>query len=139
VAVVVFDADVLIGFLARDDVHHREAVERLRSSLETGTRRFLSAVNYAELLVGPLRAGGASMAEIVDAMLARFSVENVPVDRELARRAASVRAQTNLKLPDTFAVATAVDAQGRGYDDVRIESFDEDVLRAYEQAGLSAT
>jgi len=79
------------------------------------------------------------MAEIVDAMLARFSVENVPVDRELARRAASVRAQTNLKLPDTFAVATAVDAQGRGYDDVRIESFDEDVLRAYEQAGLSAT
>jgi len=139
VAVVVFDADVLIGFLARDDVHHREAVERLRSSLEAGTRRFLSAVNYAELLVGPLRAGGASMAEIVDAMLARFSVENVPVDRELARRAASVRAQTNLKLPDTFAVATAVDAQGRGYDDVRIESFDEDVLRAYEQAGLSAT
>ncbi|HEX9416578.1 MAG TPA: PIN domain-containing protein [Gaiellaceae bacterium] len=138
-AVVVFDADVLIGFLARDDVHHREAVERLRSSLEAGTRRFLSAVNYAELLVGPLRAGGASMAEIVDAMLARFSVENVPVDRELARRAASVRAQTNLKLPDTFAVATAVDAQGRGYDDVRIESFDEDVLRAYEQAGLSAT
>jgi predicted nucleic acid-binding protein len=138
-AVVVFAADVLIGFLARDDVHHREAVERLRSSLEAGTRRLLSAVNYAELLIGPLRAGGASMARTVDAMLARLTFETVPVDRELARRAASVRAQTNLKLPDAFAVATAVDAGGRGHVDVRIESFDADVLRAYEQAGLSAT
>jgi predicted nucleic acid-binding protein len=50
----------------------------------------------------------------------------------LARRAASVRAQTKLKLPDAFALATAIHARERWHEDVRVESFDEDVVRAHE-------
>jgi len=131
VAVAVFDADVLIAFLGAEDAHHPEAVKRVRDALEPGTRRLVSAVNYTEVLIGPLRAGGPAEAEKVDAMLAGFAIETIVVDMPLAKRAAAVRTRTNLKLPDAYAVATAIHAEHRGWDDVRLESFDEAVVKAY--------
>jgi predicted nucleic acid-binding protein len=126
--VVVFDSDVLIGFLNRDDAHHRDAVDWVRDAMAPGMRRMLCAVNYAEILIGPLRIGAQDR---VKQMLAQFAVETVAVDMALADRAAAVRARTNLKLPDAFALATAIHAEQRGHDDVRLASFDEAVLRAH--------
>jgi predicted nucleic acid-binding protein len=131
VAVAVFDADVLIAYLGRDDVNHAEAVARMRTALEPGTRRMVSAVNCSEVLIGPLRNAGPSGAETVDAMLVRFGVETIQVDLSLARRAAAVRVRTGLKLPDAYALATAIHAEKRGHSDVRVESFDEKVVKAY--------
>jgi len=133
VAVVVFDADVVIAYLGRDDAHHAEAVERVRTSLQPGVRRLLSAVNYSEVLVGPLRVAGREGAEIVDAMLVRFGIETIKVDMALAQRAAAVRARTNLKLPDAYAIATAIHAEKRGHGDARVESFDERVVNAFAE------
>ena len=130
-AVVVFDADVLIAYLGREDAHHIEAVERMRRALEPGTRRLVSAVNYTEVLIGPLQNAGSAGAETVDAMFARFGIETIQVDMVLARRAAAVRARTRLKLPDAYALATAIHAERRGHDNVRLESFDERVIKAY--------
>lgn len=130
--VVVFDADVLIAFLGRDDANHAKAVERMRSAIESGTRRLVSAVNYSEVLIGPLLRHGARGAETVDAMLVRLNVETIQVDMDLARRAAAVRARTRLKLPDAYALATAIHAEKRGHADVRLETFDEEVVKAYE-------
>ena len=130
-AVVVFDADVLIAFLARDDAHHSDGVDRVRRALEPGTRRLVSAVNYTEILIGPLRAAGPAGADTVDAMFVRFGIETIEVDMDLARRAAAVRARTALKLPDAFALATAIHAEKRGHGDVRIESFDKKVNKAF--------
>ncbi|MDQ3670494.1 MAG: type II toxin-antitoxin system VapC family toxin [Actinomycetota bacterium] len=130
-AVAVFDADVLIAYLGGDDAHHAQAVERVRRALEPGTRRLVSAVNYSEILIGPLESAGAAGAETVDAMFVRFGIETIQVDMDLARRAAAVRARTNLKLPDAFALATAVHAEKRGHEDVRIESFDKKVNKAF--------
>lgn len=130
-AVVVFDADVLIAYLGREDVHHAEAVERVRQALEPGTRRLVSAVNYTEVLIGPLRTAGLTGAETVDAMFVRFGIETIHVDMALARRAAAVRARTRLRLPDAYALATAIHAEQRGQGDVRLESFDEQVVKAY--------
>jgi predicted nucleic acid-binding protein len=132
VAVVVFDADVLIAYLGRNDTNHVEAVERMRSALAPGTRRLLSAVNYAEVLIGPLQIESIAGAETVDAMLVRFTIETIQVDMALARRAAAVRARTRLKLPDAFALATAIHAEKRGHLDVRLETFDEKVIKAYK-------
>lgn len=131
-AVAVFDADILIAYLGRDDANHAEAVERMRKTLEPGTRRMVSVVNYSEVLIGPLRSAGRAGAETVDAMLVRFGIETIQVDRALARRAAAVRARTGLKLPDAYALATAVQAEKLGHDDVRLESFDAKVVKAYE-------
>lgn len=130
-AIVVFDADVLIAYLGSEDAHHSEAVNHMRRALEPGTRRLVSAVNYTEVLIGPLENAGAAGAETVDAMFARFGIETIKVDMALARRAAAVRARTRLKLPDAYAVATAIDAEKRGDAEVRLESFDEQVIKAY--------
>lgn len=130
-AVAVFDADVLIAYLGREDANHAEAVERMRSALEPGTRRMISAVNYTEVLIGPLRHAGTAGADTVDAMLVRFGIETIPVDLPLARRAAAVRVRTRLKLPDVYALATAIHAEQRGHSDVRLESFDAKVVNAY--------
>ena len=131
-AVVVFDADVLIAYLGRDDANHTEAVERMRRALEPGTRRLVSAVNYSEVLIGPLRKEGVPGAETVDAMVVRFGIETIQVDMALARRAAAVRARTRLKLPDAYALATAIHAEKRGHPNVRLETFDEKVIKAYK-------
>ena len=131
-AVVVFDADVLIAYLGRDDANHLEAVERMRHALAPGTRRLVSAVNYSEVLIGPLQKEGVPGAETVDAMLVRFGIETIQVDMALARRAAAVRARTRLKLPDAYALATAIHAEKRGHSDVRLETFDERVIKAYK-------
>jgi predicted nucleic acid-binding protein len=131
VAVVVFDADVLIAYLGRGDAHHAEAVERMRQALEPGTRRLVSAVNYTEVLIGPLQTAGTAGADTVDAMFSRFGIETIQVDMPLARRAAAVRARTRLKLPDAYALATAIQAERRGHADVRLETFDEKVIKAY--------
>lgn len=130
-AVVVFDADVLIGYLSRVDAHHDEATERVSRSLSSASRRLVSAVNYAEILIGPLRMKGTQGVDAVDAMLDRLSIETVPVDRDLARLAAAVRQGAGVTLPDAFAVATAVLAEQRGHKDVGLESFDADVVKAY--------
>jgi predicted nucleic acid-binding protein len=130
-AVVVFDADVLIAYLGREDVNHAEAVERMRRALEPDTRRLVSAVNYTEVLIGPLEMAGAAGAETVDAMFVRFGIETIQVDMALARRAAAVRVRTKLKLPDAYALATAIHAEKRGHADVRLESFDKKVVRAH--------
>ena len=132
-AVAVFDADVLIAFLGRDDANHAEAVERMRQALVPGTRRLVSAVNYTEVLIGPLAATGAAGAETVDAMLVRFGIETIQVDMVLAQRAAAVRVRTRLKLPDAYAIATAIHAERRGHEVVRLESLDLKVIRAYKR------
>ncbi|MCK9250079.1 MAG: PIN domain-containing protein [Solirubrobacteraceae bacterium] len=64
-------------------------------------------------------------------MLTNLSIVPVPVDAELAERAADVRARTNLKLPDAYALATAMLVEHRGRTDVRLASFDKKVLKAH--------
>jgi len=129
-AVVVFDSDVLIGFLNASDAHHPDAVGLVREALAPGTRRMISAVNYSEILIGPIKAG-KNARDHVEGMLGRFSIEIILVDGALARRAAAVRARTDLKLPDAYALATAIHAEHNGHDDVRLASFDKAVLRAH--------
>jgi len=128
VAVAVFDADVLIGVLNRGDAHHEEAIARMRAALAPGTLRWVSAVNYTEVLIGPLRVG---TQETVDAMITRLGIEVIQVDMALAQRAAAVRVRTDLKLPDAYALATCIHAEKRGWDEVRLETFDDRVRRAH--------
>lgn len=78
VGVVVFGSDVLIGFLNADDAHHPDAIAWMTTAMRPGARRMLSAVNYSEVLIGPIRAG---RREVVDRMLAKFNIETMVVDR----------------------------------------------------------
>ncbi len=128
--VVVFDADVLIGFMNPNDAHHAEATGWMRDATRPQTERWISAVNYSELLVAPLREG---KEEHVRAMITGLSITIAPVDTALAELAAAVRVRTGLRLPDAYALATAMQLEHRGRSDVRLASFDKKVLRAHRE------
>jgi len=106
VARVALDADVVIAFLDAADDQHERAVEELRVRLDAGDDVLLGASVYAEVMVRPSRRGTeAKVDEFLDAIGATV----IEVDRELARRAAQLRARhRSLRLPDALSLATAL-------------------------------
>lgn len=112
---VALDASVAIGLLEAADAHHERAVEALREC--DGASLSMAASAYSETLVRPLAKGyGAA----VEAFVERLRVEIVPLDREIARRAAELRSEHGrLRLPDALVLASA---KAR---DARLLTFDE--------------
>jgi predicted nucleic acid-binding protein len=106
VAAVALDADVLIAFLDASDAQHRTAVDVLRPRLAGGERLLIAASVYAEILVRPLQRGSD---HIVDAFISAIGAQIVPIDRDIARRAAQLRgSHSALRLPDALSLATAL-------------------------------
>lgn len=103
---VALDADVVIAFLDAGDDQHERAVDLLRPRLAAGAEIVIGASVYAEVMVRPLASGtGARVDEFIDAVGATV----LAIDRELARRAAGLRAQhRSLRLPDALSLATAL-------------------------------
>src|SRR5436190_5336745 len=110
----ILDAGVLIAILNSDDAHHERAREALAAALKRGDRLIVPASAYAEILVAPLRQSAAS-GDAVDAFLGALPASVEPATREIARRAAELRAShgTRLRLPDALVVATAVALEAR--------------------------
>jgi predicted nucleic acid-binding protein len=105
VGVIVLDASVLIAFLDTDDAHHHRAFAAITT--HRGTGLVVPASAYAETLVGPLRRGQEAAAMAEEA-LRDLSIDVAPVTREIAVRAARLRAtNSSLRLPDTLVLATA--------------------------------
>jgi predicted nucleic acid-binding protein len=99
--VTVFDTSVLAAVLDGDDVHHDAAVAAYR---DAGERVAPSSV-YAALLVRPFRRAGGSDGT-VDRFVDDTALRLVPIDRELAREAARLRAAHGaIRLPDAFVLA----------------------------------
>jgi len=69
----------------------------------------VSVITEAELLVRPERDGHPEAAERIGDLLSEDGFYVVAVDRRIARRSASLRARTNLKLADAIIVATAIE------------------------------
>jgi predicted nucleic acid-binding protein len=106
VAAVALDADVLIAFLDASDAQHESAVEALRPRLATGEHLLIAAGVYAEILVRPLLLGSDDR---VDAFINAIGASIVPIDRDIARRAARLRgSHRGLRLPDAISLATAL-------------------------------
>lgn len=102
---VALDASVLIGLLGAGDAHHSRAITELRARAAREDRLLLVASAYAEVLVGPMRRGHEG---IVDGFVRDSRTEVVPVDAELARSAARLRARhRSLRLPDALVLACA--------------------------------
>jgi predicted nucleic acid-binding protein len=105
---IVLDASVAIAALSADDGHHRSASGALAAL--TDADLVLAATSGAEILVGPMAAGGSPLAVAKDFV---DGCETVPVTASLADDAAALRAQYRaLSLPDAIAlvVATLIDA-----------------------------
>ncbi len=104
-ATVALDADVLIAFLHASDDQHQRAIDLLRPRLAAGDRIVVGASVYAEILVHPLKRGSS---QAIDDFLTAIGADIVAVDRDIARRAAQLRAtHPSLRLPDALSLATA--------------------------------
>jgi predicted nucleic acid-binding protein len=105
VGAVAFDASVVIGFLETTDAHHERAVRELTGWLGPAHSRFMSVATYAEILVHPIRR---DTDQVVEDLVRRCDIKLVPIDRELARRCAELRARFEaISLGDAMALATA--------------------------------
>ena len=104
----VLDAGIVIAVLDSDDVHHGVAYGALRDALDRGERLVLPASAYAELMVGPRRAGRDAVAT-VDAFVDALPATVEPATRDIARGAAALRDShgRSLRLPDALVLATA--------------------------------
>ena len=104
----VLDAGVIIGVLDAKDAHHAAARTALSAAIERGDALAVPASAYAECLVGPARRGRDAM-RAVDRFLVDLPAEVEPVTRQLAARAAQLRARhRRLGLPDALVLATAL-------------------------------
>ena len=73
-----------------------------------------SELTLAEVLVRPIRSGDDALVQRYERLLrSRSSFEVVPVQLDVWRRAAALRATTRLRLPDAVHLATA---QAEGCD-----------------------
>jgi predicted nucleic acid-binding protein len=68
----------------------------------------VSVVTEAELLIRPKRDGVAEAEERIRDLLSEDGFTVVPVDRQIGRLAAELRARHNLGLADAIIVATAM-------------------------------
>jgi predicted nucleic acid-binding protein len=109
VALTVLDAGVIIGVLDTRDAHHDAAMRAVTGAIERGDTLAVPASAYAECLVGPSRRGREA-TRVVDEFLADLPAEIEPITRQVATRAAQLRARhgRRLRLPDAMVLATAL-------------------------------
>jgi predicted nucleic acid-binding protein len=98
------DSSIVIGALNRHDALHEAASRAVRAERERHALA-ISALTYAEILVGPLRAGGGAVA-VVERFAAQVRI--VDLSPDIARLAAELRVARRLKLPDAVIVATGL-------------------------------
>ena len=80
------------------------------------------------MLVGPARSGRLDAARQA---ITEFGVSEIALAADAASRLASLRAETNLKLPDCCVLLAAQDADADG-----VLTFDDRLERAAEQLGF---
>jgi predicted nucleic acid-binding protein len=102
--IALLDTSVVIGALNRDDALHQAASQAIRVERDRHALA-ISALSYAEILVGPLRVGGGAV-EVVERFAAQVRI--VELSPAIARLAAELRATRGLKLPDAVIVATGL-------------------------------
>jgi len=109
VALTVLDAGAIIGVLDAEDAHHVGARNAVASALDRGDQLAMPASAFAECLVAPARTGRDAM-RAVDELLADLPAEVEPITRQIASRAALLRAKhgRRLRLPDALVLATAL-------------------------------
>jgi len=101
VALIVLDTSVVIAHLDPDDAHHERATAVLLEHADDDLR--LPASAYAETLVDPGRSG--RLDEVRNA-IDQLGLRIEPIGKEIAERAASLRARTRgPRLPDALVLA----------------------------------
>lgn len=103
------DSAIFIYFIERHP-EWRPIVRPIFQLAADGDRDLVtSELSLAEVLVVPYRIGDLALAERYEALLTRSRhLSVVPIDRQLLRAAAQLRARYGLKTPDALQIAAAL-------------------------------
>jgi len=108
---VALDSSIFIYFIERNP-QYISLVRPIFQAMDEGRLEIVtSSLTLLETLVVPLRAGNSIVARAYERFLTRGRrLRLVPLDLNLLRGAAHVRAVTRLKTPDALQVASALSA-----------------------------
>lgn len=123
---LVFDANVLIGFLDSTDAHHANTLSILAEFVHVGF--VASALTVAEALVYPTIAGVQDRAH---AALDDIGLSVVPLGEHDVLELARVRAQYRVRMPDAVALHAAITTHAT------LATFDHELADAARRAGLA--
>ena len=105
----VLDANALTGFFE----DRRNIAEKVRHLLEEALRHdqplLMSAVNWGEVFYIAWRRHGEAIARDVEAKLQELPIAVIPVDRERASLAGSLKEKHRLGYADAFAAELAIE------------------------------
>jgi predicted nucleic acid-binding protein len=104
VGVVLLDSVVVVAYMDVTNAFHRPAVEVLEHAVRRDSL-IASVINYAELLTGAKL--GHRDESLTRGFFSDLVAEVVPVGTEIADRAADIRSQSGVRLPDALVLATA--------------------------------
>ena len=113
---ILLDSSVILAYVNAHEIVHTLALHlfgRIADEHDT-LRGYYSAVSVTECLVRPVRAGIQAESVMSAVLQAYPNFDMIPIDYAIAERAARVRVETNLRLPDALVVATALAAGCRG-------------------------
>ena len=105
-ALRVLDAYSLIAYLEGEDGMDR-MIEVFKVARDSGRALLLCVVNWGEVYYITLREAGRERADQVAHLLSTLPIQFVPVDMELAKKAAELKARKKMSYADCFAAALA--------------------------------
>jgi predicted nucleic acid-binding protein len=105
VGLILLDTSAVVGYLDRGDALHESALAAIGGLARDRHFFAASAITWSELLVGV--ALGHLDDPGVRLLFSDLAIEVLPVDAAVAARAALVRADAPLRLPDALILATA--------------------------------
>ena len=101
-ATVVLDTSVLVALFKEDDRHHKSAVQATAAK----NVYLISSITLSEALVAAFRLNKREGNQ--QNLLIRKTMDRiVPIEDAIAVRAAEIRAEKNLSMPDALISATA--------------------------------
>lgn len=108
---VALDSSIFIYFIEKNP-RYRLAVRPIFQAMTEGRLEAVtSGLTLLETLVVPLRAGNTVLAQAYERFLTwGLGLRLVPLDENLLRAAAHVRAVTRLKTPEALQIASALSA-----------------------------
>jgi predicted nucleic acid-binding protein len=115
VGVTLLDSSAVIAYLYADDALHEDTASTIETAIRDGAALAISAVSWAELLNGA--STDSAEREVVRGFVTDFGIAIVPVDAQVAERAAALqgayarrgrgRDRPKLRTPDALILATA--------------------------------
>ena len=122
---IVLDSSALIALASSKDPHHEWAFQMFRDTASFDLQ--ISTLSLAEALVHPARAG---KADKFLKLIGGLGLEVAPIEGSDSAPLASLRAATNLKMPDVVVLHQAIKAKGS------IASTDQKLAKLAKEKGV---